>query len=291
MPTARWFLPLLACLVSAPAIANPDVTSREYKLMLDPARFTHATEAATVAALLQDAETAIEQAIDRDVSGSPVLDKQRDVRYFDTPGTCRLRGLGYSFRERVENGDSEVSLKFRSPDRYIADFEDLDSDTAGAETKLEADIGANAHTDFRVVYGHSTKAPNTRNINEVHDINEHFPDFERDHDLDDDLPLAVVGNLDIREHVYSGVEIDLGQHDAGIDVTLWYPGTPASGQAPLVAEISFKYEDGSADYTRKVVQRARTTFRALQTLTEWIDPDSRTKTRFVYEFDTAFCQD
>jgi hypothetical protein len=291
MSAARTLLPVLASsLLSTPVLANPDTTSREYKLMLDPGRFTHGTEASAVTALFFDAKATIEQAIDRDVSGSPVLEKQREVRYFDTPQTCKLRELGYSFRERVENGDSEVSLKFRSPDRYIADFEDLDSDTNGAETKLEADIGANAWTDFKVIYSHSTKAPNSRNINEVHDINEHFPDFERDHDLDDDLPLVVVGNLDIREHVYSDVEIDLGQHDAEIDVTLWYAGAPSSGQTPLVAEISFKYEDGSADYTQKVVHRAKTAFHALQGLTDWVNPASRTKTRFVYEYDPAFCQ-
>ena len=130
---------LALCLASATASANPDVTSREYKLMLDASLFSYDTEAATVSALVQDMETAIEQAIARNVSGTPVLEKQREVRFFDTEGTCALQSRGYSFRERVENGASEVTLKFRSPDRYIADFEDVTSATVGAETKLESD--------------------------------------------------------------------------------------------------------------------------------------------------------
>jgi hypothetical protein len=270
--------------------ANPDVTSREYKLMLKAEQFSYQSEASDVASLMQAAETVIEQAIGRDVSGTPALAKQRDVRFYDTPSSCRLKGMGYSFRERIDNGDSEVTLKFRSPDRYISDFEDVSSDTSGAETKLEADVGANSSLDFKVVYGHSTKAPNTRTINEVADINAHFPGFENDYGLSDSLPLAVVGYLTVREHVYRNVTIDLGQFDAEISVTLWYQGTPTTGQSPLVAEISFKYEDPSADYTRKVVNRAKTAFEALQGLSAWVDPDSMTKTAFIYAYSANFCQ-
>lgn len=283
-------LTLFLLLPVGSALANPDVTSREYKLMLDVDQFSYSTESAKVTSLLNDAENAIEQAINRSVSGSPWLEKQRDVSFFDTQGSCELHSRGYSFRERVENGASEVTLKFRSPDRYIADFEDVSSDTSGAETKLESDVGANANVPFKVVYGHSTKAPNMRTINKIKDVNVHFPEFESDYGLDDDLPLSLVGNLSVREHVYHGIEIDLGQHDADISVTLWYQGTPWGTQKPLVAEISFKYEDGSADYTRKVVNRAKASFEALKGLSGWVDSDSKTKTTFVYEYIPTFCQ-
>ncbi|PFG08816.1 hypothetical protein ATI45_1144 [Marinobacter sp. LV10MA510-1] len=276
-------------LFSTLALANPDVTSREYKLMLDASQFTYQNEAVAVGQLLAAAEAAIESAIARDVSGSPVLAKQRDVRFFDTQGSCELRQLGYSFRERVENGQSEVTLKFRSPDRYISDYEDLSSTTSGSETKLEADIGATSVVPFKVVYGHSTKAPNTRNLNEIKDVNHHFPGFEVDYGLSDSQSLSLVGNLVVREHVYRGTEIDLGQYDAQISVTLWYQGVPLGAQAPLIGELSFRYEDGSADYTRKVVSRAIRSFEALKSLSSWVSPDSQTKTAFVYGFNPAFC--
>lgn len=288
MPPSR--LPvLLLCGLSSPLWANPDVTSREYKLMLDASQFSYSSESSNVGSLISAAETAIEAAISRDVYGAISLDHVRDVRFFDTEDSCELAAIGYSFRDRVESGDSEVTLKFRSPDRYISDFEDLDSSTSGAETKLEADISAVGPDQFRVVYGHSTKAPNTRTINEFADIHAHFPGFEDDYGFDDNDALDVVGGLTIREHVYKNVMIDLGSIDAEISVTLWYGSVPSGGQQPVIAELSFKYEDSSADYTKKVVNRAKTAFEALQTLSSWVDTGSATKTAFVYAYDPGFC--
>ncbi|WP_205475361.1 hypothetical protein [Alloalcanivorax balearicus] len=272
------------------AQANPDVISREYKLILDASRFQSQTESGDVLALMQVVKPAIENAIERDVSGAISLDHDRQVRFYDTASTCRLRQLGYSFRERVENGESEVTLKFRSPDRYIADFEDLSSATNGAESKLEADVGATSTVPFKVVYSHSTKAPNTRTLNRMDDIHTHFPGFQSDYGLDDTLTLSLVGGLTIQERAYRNVDIDLGQHDAEISITLWYQGTPSGSQSPVVAELSFKYQDPSADYTRKVVNRARQAFDALRGLEQWVEADGQTKTGFVYQYDSAFCQ-
>ncbi len=257
--------------------------------MLKTSEFAYNTEAADVDAFLDDAELAIEAAISRNVSGSESLTKVRDVMFYDTDGSCQLRELGYSFRERIDNGDSEVTLKFRSPDRYIADFEDLSASSGQAETKLEADVGISSTETFKVVYGHSTKAPNTRTINNMEDINVSFPGFDSDYGFSNSTALDLVGNLTVREHVYKGVMIDLGQHDAEISVTLWYNGAPSGSQVPLVVEVSFKYEDSSADYTKAVVNRARDAFFALQSLSAWTDPASKTKTAFVYDYDSSFC--
>ena len=281
---------LLTICMSHLVSANPDVTSREYKLMLDVSQFSFATASADVSDLLNDAENTVELAISRTVSGSPYLAKTRDVTFFDTPGSCELNKLGYSFRERVENGNSEVTLKFRSPDRYISDFEDVSASNNQSETKLEADVGYSATTAFKVVYGHSTTSPNTRNINELEDINDQFPGFDQDYGLSNNLALSKVGNLTVREYVYKGVSVDLGQFDADVSVTLWYQGVPSGNDTPLVAEISFKYKDNNGSYTRKVVNRAKVAFEALQDLTPWVDPASKTKTRFVYDFNSTFCQ-
>jgi len=271
------------------ASANPDVTSREYKLMLQPALFAYNTESSNVDDFIDDAETAIEAAISRNVTGSAVLSKVRDVKFFDTDGSCALRNNGYSFRERIESGDSEVSLKFRSEDRYIADFEDMSATSGSAETKLESDIGISASSNFVVLYSHSATAPNTRTINQMDDINDQFPGFDSDYGFADSSTLDLVGGLTIREHVYKNVDIDLGSIDAEISVTLWYNGTPTGSAAPVVAEVSFKYEDNAADYTKKVVNRAKQAFIALQSLSGWTDPTSKTKTRFVYDYDPSFC--
>ncbi|WBA07794.1 hypothetical protein [Salinivibrio kushneri] len=291
MNACRRFMVLIsAILMSCMVKATPDVTSREYKVMLDANQFTYQNEAFSIERLLAMAETQIESAISRDVSGHAYLAKQRSVRFFDIQGTCQLRKSGYSFRERIDNGLSNVTLKFRSWDRYIASFEDVLSSTSGAETKLESDIGSTATDPFKVVYSHSTKTPNSRKINKIRDINHHFPGFENHYGLPDEEVLSLVSNLVIHEHVYRGMEIDLGQHDAEISVTLWYQEEPLDFQSPLVAELSFRYKDGSAGYTRKVVNRAIKAFDVLKSLSPWVSPGSQTKTAFVYGFDPSFCQ-
>ena len=239
--------------------------------------------------MVNDAKTSIAAAISRNVTGSPSLAKNRTVKFYDTEGSCQLNNLGYIFRERIENGDSEVTLKFRGPDRYIADFEDLSATSGSAETKLESDISASSSSNFKVVYSHSTTAPNTRTINNFADINNQFPGFDSDYNFSNSTILDLVGNLTISERVYKGVTIDLGQFDAEISVTLWYTSAPSGSQQPAVAEISFKYADSSADYTKAVVNRAQQSFYALQDLTAWTSPNSQTKTQFVYAYDPAFC--
>jgi hypothetical protein len=269
--------------------ANPDVTSREYKLMLLSSTFVYSTEAANVDSFLDAAESKIEAAISRSVTGSDYLASNRDLKFYDTAGSCVLDHAGYAFRERIDSGNSEITLKFRSADRYIADFEDLSSTISQAETKLEEDIGASTGSPFKAVYSHSTTAPNTRTINKMDDINNQFPGFADDYGFSDSLDLVAVGGLTLRERVYKGRSIDLGDFDAEISVTLWYNGAPSAAVHPLAAEVSFKYEDSSADYNKNVVNRAKTAFAALQTLTSWVDPDSDTKTRFVYNYNPSFC--
>lgn len=257
--------------------------------MLQPSLFAYNTESTNIDDFIDDAETAIEAAISRNVSGSATLSKVRDVKFFDTDGSCTLRDIGYSFRDRIESGDSEVTLKFRSEDRYISDFEDLSASSGSAKTKLESDIGISSSANFVIQYSHSTTAPNTRTINEMEDINDQFPGFDSDYGYANSIDLDLVGNLTIREHVYKNVDIDLGSIDAEISVTLWYNGAPTGSATPVVVEVSFKYQDNSADYTQKVVNRAKQAFLALQDLTAWTDPASKTKTRFAYEYDASFC--
>ena len=161
-----------------------------------------------------------------------------------------------------------MTLKFRSRDRYTANFEDLSSATNGTKTKLEADWGI-TNSDYQVVYSHSTKAPNTRTINDFKDINTHDSGFESEFSFNDNLMLAQVGNLTIYERVYKGAQIDLGSIDAQVSVTLWYSGIPSAGQQLIIAQPSFKYEDFMANYTQKVVQRALIAFDGMNSLSSW----------------------
>ncbi|MFC3034793.1 hypothetical protein ACFOEE_19995 [Pseudoalteromonas fenneropenaei] len=275
---------------SCSALANADVTSREYKQLLDPAHFTYSSESLDVASYDNVIKTNISNAIGRNVNGSLSLNKNRQIAFYDSPSSCVLRANGYLFRERSYASSNEVTLKFRSSDRYISAFEDLSSVTNGAETKLEADIGLKNGDSYKVVYSHSTTAINTRTLSDFKDIHSHFPGFADDYGFSDNLPLAVVGGIYITEHVYKGTEIDLGSIDAELSLTLWYVGQPSAAQHPMLAEVSFKIEDGSAAYSQKVVQRAKLALEALQTLDNWNSIDNTSKTQRIYNAAGNFCQ-
>jgi len=289
-PKAAMFAAVsVSFLVSPSVFANPDVTSREYKLLLNPTLFTYTTESAQVNSYFSAFVSAVEAKIGRDVSGSLSLDKVRTVKFYDTAGTCQLSKLGYIFRDRIENGQSEVTLKYRSADPYIADFEDLSASSNQAETKLESDIGAKVDNNFVITYGHSTTSPNTRTLNNFQDINTHFPGFDNDYGIVDSTALSLVSNLSIHERVYDGGLIDLGSIDADVSITFWYSSVPTSAQKPVVVEVSFKYKDSSADYTKAVVNRAKLSFDAMQTLSSWNSTSSISKTQYAYTYNPTFC--
>ncbi len=281
---------VLSAMTMTQVWAVPQVTSREYKLLLQPDKFSYANESADVNTYMTQAKNIISQKINRTVSGSLVLDKQRLVRFYDSPSSCLLNNMGYSFRERVENGTSEVTLKFRSYDHYLTDFSDMSSPTSGAKTKLEDDITQTATQGFLVGSSKSTTAPNTRTLNDFLDIHTHFPGFKTTYGLSDSQALALVGGLTVYERTYSGVNIDLGEFDADMEMSLWYTQAPYAGLKPVAVEVSFKYEDPAANYTNKVVQRAAISFSALKSLSNYNAPSStQTKTQFVYQYQLNFC--
>lgn len=272
------------------AFANADVTSREYKQLLDPIHFTYSSESADVANYFNVIKANISNAIGRSVNGSLSLNKNRQVAFYDSPSSCVLRSNGYVFRQRSYPNSNEVTLKYRSSDRFISGFEDLSSATNGAETKLEADIGFSNGDNYKVVYSHSTTVPNTRTLNDFKDIHSHFPGFADNYGYSDNLQLAVVGDIHVTEHVFKGAEIDLGSIDAELSVTIWYLGQPSAAQRPMLVEASFKIEDSSATYTQKVVQRAKLALQQLQAVQSWNAIDNTSKTQRIYNAAGNFCQ-
>lgn len=286
----RFLLILCSGFVISNTWAAPQVTSREYKLLLQADQFSYSNESANVNTYIQQAKNIIAQQIGRSVTGNLTLDKQRQIRFYDSPSSCLLNNIGYSFRERIENGTSEVTLKFRSYDHYLADFADLSSPTSGAKNKLEDDITQTATQGFLVGASQSTTVPNTRTLNDFLDIHTHFPKFKESFAINDNQALALVGSLTIYERSYSGVTIDLGEFDAEMDMSLWYTQMPYAGLKPAVVEVSFKYQDPNANYTHKVVQRAAISFSALKSLSNYNAPSStQTKTQFVYQYQPNFC--
>ncbi|MEB6667339.1 hypothetical protein MXM33_09900 [Acinetobacter vivianii] len=271
--------------------AVPKVTSREYKLLLDPNNFNYGTEASDVNRYFTQAKTVIENKISRTVTGTMGLDAQREIRFYDTQGSCPLNSMGYSLRERIENGAKEVTLKYRGYDHYITDFEDLSSSVAGAKTKFEDDITRKDNLGFLVAASKSTTVSTTRTLNDFEDMNTLFTGFKNNYSFSNTQPLQVVSGLTIYERKYAGPSIDLGEFDADIELSLWYTQMPYSGLKPAMAEVSFKYADANGNYTQKVVSRAALSFAALKTLTQFnASSSTATKTQFVYDYQSGFCQ-
>ncbi|MHC6527463.1 MULTISPECIES: hypothetical protein [unclassified Vibrio] len=291
----QWIASLSALFIINAAHASTDITSREYKLLLDTDKFTYQSEASDVANYTVQLASVISQAINRNVSGNASLDKERFVSYWDVPNACTLRTLGYSFRDRVSRydaNDRDAALKFRSSDRFISAYEDLASNRSKAESKLEDDLLLGSDDDISIKVSHSTKISGYgKNINKIDDIYDDFPGFAAKYGvIDADTPLNRVGNITMYERRYKGQEIDLGQFDADLVVSLWYDNpAPLPGSKPVIAEASFDYADNQGEYTPKVVQRAQQAFLAMGKMSDWVKLDGITKTQFVYQYDAQFC--
>lgn len=286
MKTPKLTLALLAlCFAASSLLALTPVGSREYKLMLDPALFAGSSPATAVSQFWNDLEPLIENNLSRTATGTFALTKSRTVRFYDTPLTCVLNNHSYSFRERVENSAREVTLKFRSPDRYISQYEDLSGTETDASTKFEEDISA----PFASKYSNSTTQgiSDTKNLNKMDDPIRLYPGL-LSYGFDDTEAIAIVGNLTVEESVYEGTEVDLGNENGAFSLTLWYKSGITT--VPVIAEISFKHKDAAEDYSQNVVTRSKTLFELMQTMSGWLSPSSLTKTAYVYSYDPAFCQ-
>ncbi|CAH8234457.1 conserved exported hypothetical protein [Vibrio aestuarianus] len=287
------FATIAACATSQ--AANLDTTSREYKGLLEPTLFTFQTEQANVKLFSQELAATISQAIDRDVTGVAALDKERTVTYWDASGSCELKRLDYSFRDRVniyDITDRDAALKVRKADRFVSGYEDLSSSETDFETKMEEDLLINNKLELVVKHSHSTKINSyTENIGKFDDIYHHFPGFKAAYGtIDPELALVAVGQVHFYERRYKGQIIDLGKFDADIVISLWYTSaTPQPEDTPVVAEVSFDYSDPEAQYTQKVVQRAAGAIFAIAGMTQWVNLNAQTKTDFAYSYDPNFC--
>lgn len=271
--------------------ADVDVGSREYKILLDTTSFSG--NATTRATKVSNYWTALKNliendSIERDTSGSLSLEKSRTVIFYDVENSCDFFNAGYIFRERIDNGNREVTLKFRSPDRFIASKKDMDGTESGWESKFEEDLAA----PFSSKYSYSTKQgiSQSKNLNKVDDPVGLFPGLDNEN-LDETLTIEKVGNLTVNEYVYKNASVDLGALDGEFSLTLWYNETVSTTQ-PIVAEISFKYEGANEGFSNNVVTRSKSLFSAMQedsTVASWNAQNSLTKTATVYQYDSNFC--
>ena len=271
-------------------MADLKVVSREYKAMLKASRFAgdDSRLLETAGRFWRAAGEAFADVV-VDVGGDlSKIQAHRLIRFYDTPKR-ELNANAYIFRERadVDGKLREVTLKFRHPDRYLAQDCDLRAaEGADARTKFEEDI----KPPFQSMFSHSTTqriAP-TKTLDTLKDVSRFYPGIRQELEhLEKDTPLEVVDKFTARELVIGGAAVQLGKSPkipAECVLVIWYDhANPSKGESPVVVEFSFKYGDGREDYGGGAVRRAYETFNVLQHgLPDWVDKTSKTKTAFVY---------
>jgi hypothetical protein len=263
------------------------VVSREYKLMLQAARFAGTEDQLLVAAgqLWEDLAGAIGPFAASVEGRLDTIAKQRLVAFLDSQ-TRHLWAAGYVFRVRrtLEGSRPQVTLKFRHPDRYVAENRQMKSRRIRAQIKFEEDIKA----PFISLYGFSntgrigrTDVPST--LDEVSAI---FPDLPRRlGNVDGGVKLRAVNGFTAHEVVVTGPILTLGAKprvEAECALIIWYDHRNMASH-PTAVEFSYRYGNPGGRYSGKVARRAFNIFEMLQRdLTDWVDPNSVTKTALVF---------
>ena len=260
---------------------KPRIVSREYKLMLKPAKF-----AGGEAKLLR-AAGALWRDVARIASGLEIgskgaldtITKRRSVTFVDT-SRRHIERAGYVFRKRTDADTTatDVTLKFRHADRYIA--EGHVTARAIDRAKFEADIKA----QFQSLYSFSASRPLDRkkSVSVVRDVRRLFPVLKPAlKGLGPDTPIKQVSTLVAAELVIGGPKLKLGTsrpEQAECALIIWYDAD-RDAKRPVAAEFSYRYGSKSENYSASASTQAFTLFHALQDdLGRWIDRSNMTKT-------------
>jgi hypothetical protein len=283
------------------------IDGREYKLLLDPGRFAGAPSNKVARAFWDgQLKRIIEKQLkakDGETSraeGELALKKQRVVTFLDTKkGLLAKHGFALRKRTALENGapagETEVTLKFRSPDFLIA-AEYCRAARAngggGGETKLEEDIGPLqvprekkpvAVAEPRSIYSRfavSTKLKIDDSLETLGDVFSRFGALEkslsRDSNGADYGATRLQSGSTICEWVFQEAAVDLGDKlDAEFAFTLWYLSKGGSLKSlyeramsgaidPRIAEISFDFETQAGRLDTEAAERATKLFIGMQ---------------------------
>ncbi len=263
--------------------------SREYKVMLRPQRFQGKEKAlvAQAKAVWHDLSTSIARIVVGTDGDLGRIKTRRSITFFDTRKRL-LNGAHYIFRERrdTDTRKRDMTLKFRHPDRYVAQNRDMEARPAtDARTKFEEDIKA----PFVSLYSFSTRltVDDDTVFGALGDVRRVFQTVGKIDGFREDEEVAAVGGFTAHELVLDGAVLTMGKApriDAECALIVWYDDRDRDHDRPVAVELSYRYGDKDEDYGGGVTRRAFEVFNAIQSeLTEWVDPKPRTKTAFVFQ--------
>ncbi|MCM2474230.1 hypothetical protein HGO38_12170 [Rhizobium sp. CG5] len=282
---------------------------REYKLLLNPARFQGETLRKAANGFWRDqVKPVIERRLDHRDGGLDRAERQfgpaeeRSVRFWDTKH-CTLSMADLALRERatVKDGhgaakSAELTLKLRMPDFFVVASTRLTGSGDAVETKFEEDIGPleiespdpssvllPARRSIRSRYSLSTCLTADWDLasHSLGDLQTRFPTLAdvigRSHQVFDP-GLALVGGPIIREVVFKGARVRLGEGITGaFTLTRWF--FEASQTSGDIAEISFTCAINKGIMPGRAARRALALFVGLQTdLDGWVETRHSSKT-------------
>ena len=252
------------------------ICSREYKLILTSDRFS---DRATGATALQDLVCRLAEQLGAETERQQEQEV-RQTHYLDT-AELHLNRAGFLLRVRFEEADAafKVSLKHRTPDRYLAAAEDLAMSSSEDDLKFEEDI----LPPFRSLFSQSNSLRQSAEpeIETVEHLVDLFPGLKK-LDLPSRSNLEVVNRFRPHEVFVKLCKLKFGDGPkVKSGLSLWYHSI--SDVWPLIAELAYDYEaDGGDDFSLPVVEGANRLYSSLLRQPGWFNADETTKTRFAY---------
>lgn len=276
----------LPVLLMGIAQAAPVIDSREYKILLEPARFTGNADQVKADAnnFLADFNAELKrQGLMAVVEKKFKADKVRTVSFYDTPGSCKLKAENYVVRERtqVNNGKREVMMKRRT--NTLAELEGITLSGAypGASSKIEADI-----IPGKVTYSISTKQTvGNEPLDSIAALDKLFPDLKKN--FKQSGALAKVSDLTVTDHSFGGPELQLDNQLFNFDMSIWYVNDVTK---PVIVELSYKITEPTGEFSPTSLKNADSIMGTITGMNKWAAPESVMKTAWVYQYQPGFCQ-
>lgn len=276
----------LSVLVMGAAQADPIINSREYKILLQPARFSGNAEQAKAQTdkFLADFNAELKkQGLTAVVEKKFKADKVRTVSFYDTPGTCKLKAENYVARERTEANSSkrEVMMKRRTNTLAELDGITLAGAYPNASTKVELDI-----IPGKAMYSISAKKTvSNETLDSIATLDKLFPDLRKN--FKQTGSLAKVSGLAVIDHSFSEPELKLDGQSFNFDMSIWYVKDETK---PVIVELSYKITEPTGKFSRASLKNADKIMNAIAGMSQWAAPKSVMKTAWVYQYQPNFCK-
>lgn len=269
------------------AQADPVINNREYKVLLEPSLFVGNEEQVKTqtSKFLMDFNSELKkQGFTTAVAKKFKEGQARNISFYDTPGSCKLKAANYVVRERTQlsNNKREVMVKRRTNTLAQLDGISLTGVYSNASSKVEADI-----IPGNVVYSVSTKQKiDTEQINSIDSLYKLFPSLKQN--FNQSGMLAKVSNLTVLDHSFSEPELMLDGQLFKFDLSLWYV---QDVNHPVIVELSYKITESKSNgnLSPTSLKNADRIMNLIAGMNKWAAPKSLMKTAWVYQYQPKFC--